>query len=254
MRVQIVAALTWAAIAATGGLRAAEAKKPHEIIDQAIVEAGGREALARYKQPFRQKFDIVKMGGNAAAKSKSRTTTRLPDKLRAETDSMIGGQAATVGVVLNGKQGWGRGVSGAAGRLKVNNHPMGPAEIEGWGKMLYAQWVATLLPLDDKAFELSGLDEIILEARPAIGVKVSHTDRPEVRLYFDKESMMLVKLAWQPNETAWTELVFDDFAESDGLAYPRKIKSFTDGKQTLERQLTEFEFLDKVEDGTFEKF
>jgi hypothetical protein len=66
--------------------------------------------------------------------------------------------------------------------------------------------------------------------------------------------MMLVKLAWQPNETAWTELVFDDFAESDGLAYPRKIKSFTDGKQTLERQLTEFEFLDKVEDGTFEKF
>ncbi|HEV7226559.1 MAG TPA: hypothetical protein VGN42_27885 [Pirellulales bacterium] len=255
MKAHVLAILTCAVVAATGGVRGEEAKKPREIIDRAIVEAGGRDALARYKQPFRQEFEPRgPSAGNAAEKPKIRITTWLPDKLRIENTRSRGGQAVTVGAVLNGKQGSGRGVAGSPGQMKYNHRTMGAAEMAGYEKLLYAHWVATLLPLDDKMFELSGLDEIAVDERPAVGVKVSRADRPEVRLYFDKESMMLVKLAWQPNETAWTELVFDDFAESDGLAYPRKITSYTDGKQTSERQLTEFEFLDKVEDGTFEKF
>lgn len=256
MRAQYPATLACAAIlAAAGGLWAEETKKPREIIDQAIIEAGGRETLARYKQPFRQEFEPQGRGAdNAAEKPKIRITTWLPDKLRIENTRNRGGQAVTVGAVLNGKQGWGRGASGAVGKIKVVDRPMDAVEMAGYGKMLYAQWVATLLPLDDKAFELSGLDEIMLDERPAIGVKVSHADRPEVRLYFDKESLMLVKLAWQLNDTDWAESVFDDFAESDGLVYPRKITSYSNGKPSFERQLTKFEFLDKVEDGTFEKF
>jgi hypothetical protein len=261
MRAHVLAALACAVAAVVAaGSRAAEAKTPREIIEDAIFEAGGREALARYGKPYRQEFKVKStgvrnFGGNAPmAESKGRMTIWFPDKLRAETTRNLGGQAATVGVVFDGKQGMGRGVSGGGGRLEYNDRPLGEAEMEGYRKLLYAQWIATLLPLDDKAFELSELDETQLDERPAIGVRVSRKDRPEVQLYFDKESMMLVKLVWRPNDTTEAEQRFDDFAELDGLVYPRKISSFNNGKFSGERQVTEFEFLDKVEGETFEKF
>jgi len=253
MRVQILAALACAVVGTAGSSRAAEAKRPREIIDQAIIEAGGSEALARYKQPFRQKYKTIDPRGKASVRD-GRITILLPDKLREENTATIRGQAVALGSVFNGKQGFERGAGGPPGRLQIQHRTMGAAEIKGHRNRLYAQWVSTLLPLDDAAFEFGGIEEIGLDERAAFGVRVSRAKRPDVRLYFDKETMMLVKLSWRPNETVEAAQVFDDFAELDGLAYPRKITFFLNGKPVNERHVTEFEFLDKVEDGTFEKF
>ena len=253
MKAHVLAALACAA--AASGLKADEARDLRTIIDQAIAEAGGREALARYKKPFRQEFKTIDPSGYGAVRDPNgRLTILLPDKLRQESASTIRGQAVALGSVFNGKQGFERGAGGPPGRLQIQHRTMGAAEIKGHRNRLYAQWVSTLLPLDDAAFEFGGLEEIGLDERPAFGVRVSRAERPDVRLYFDKETMMLVKLSWRPNETVEAAQVFDDFAELDGLAYPRKITFFLNGKPVNERHVTEFEFLDKVEDGTFEKF
>jgi hypothetical protein len=253
MRTQLLAGLACLTMAAAQAA-ADDASHAREIIDHAIKEAGGRQALARYQKPFRQEFKNKRLVGNSpGGDSTTRVTTWLPDKLRAET-AKPGFNRPAVGIVFDGKQGLGRGVSGAAGQLEVNDRPMGPEEIAAYGKLLYAQWVATLLPLDDKAFELSALDEIMLDERPAVGVKVSHAERPDVRLYFDKEAMTLVKLVYQVNETRQAAQTFDDFAELDGLVYPSKIIMWSGGKPATERQMTKFDFLDEVGDETFEKF
>lgn len=252
MRTQLCAALACLTIASAQA-KAEDAGSAREVIDRAMEAAGGRQALARYKQPFRQEFKNKQLVGSLTGESKTRVTTWLPDKLRAET-TQPGANRPAVGIVFDGKQGLARGVSGSAGQLKINDRAMGPEEVAGWGKLLYAQWVATLLPLDDKAFKLSALDEIILDDRPAVGVKVSHADRPDVQLYFDKEAMTLVKLVYQVNETRQAVQTFDDFTELDGLVYPRKIITWSGGKPAAERQMNKFEFLDEVGDRTFEQF
>ena len=252
MRTQLCTALACLAIASAQA-KADDAGSAPEIIDRAIEAAGGRQALAHYKQPFRQEFKNNQLVGSLTGESKTHVTTWLPDKLRAET-TRPGANAPAVGIVFDGKQGQGRGVSGSAGKWKINDRAIGPEEIAGWGNLLYAQWVATLLPLDDKAFKLSVLEEIMLDERPAVGVKVSHADRPDVQLYFDKEAMTLVKLVYQVNETRQAVQTFDDFTELDGLVYPRKIIMWSGGKPAAERQMTKFEFLDEVGDQTFEKF
>ena len=252
MRTQLCAALACLAITAAHAA-AGDAGSARDVIDRAIEAAGGRQALARYKKPFRQEFKNQQLVGSLTGKSATRVATWLPDKLRAET-TRPGANAPAVGIVFDGKQGLGRGVSGSAGQWKVNDRPMGAEEIAAYGKLLYAQWVATLLPLDDKAFELSALDEIMLDERPAVGVKVSHADRPDVQLYFDKEAMTVVKLVYQVNETRQAVQTFDDFAELDGLVYPRKIIMWSGDQPAVERQMTKFEFLDDVDDQTFEKF
>lgn len=252
MRTRLCAALACLTITAAHA-KADDARSIREIIDRAIEEAGGRHALANYKKPFRQEFKNKQLVGSLTGESNTRVTTWLPGKLRAET-TRPGANRPAVGIVFDGKQGLGRGVSGSAGQWKVNDRPMGPEEIAAYGKLLYAQWVATLLPLDDRAFELSVLDEIMLDERPAVGVKVSHADRPDVQLYFDKQAMTLVKLVYQVNETRQAVQTFDDFAELEGLVYPRKIIWWSGGQPATERHMTKFGFLDEVDDQTFEKF
>jgi hypothetical protein len=40
----------------------------------------------------------------------------------------------------------------------------------------------------------------------------------------------------------------------DGLVYPRKIITWSGGKPAAERQMTKFEFLNEVDDRTFQNF
>jgi hypothetical protein len=129
---------------------------------------------------------------------------------------------------------------------------MDAVTLRGQQDLLYARWLATLLPLDDAEFQLTQLDEIMLDERPAVGVKVAHKDRPDVRLYFDKDAMTLVKLAREFNGRLFEE-TYDDFAELDGLVYPRKIVQYALGNKFTEMETTEFRFLDEVDEAIFEK-
>jgi hypothetical protein len=108
------------------------------------------------------------------------------------------------------------------------------------------------LPLDDGEFQLTPLDEIVLDERSAVGVKVSHHDRPDVRLYFDKEAMTLVRLSREVGGRS-LEFTYDDFAELDGLVYPKKIVHSVNGKKSVEMETTEFKFLDEVDETIFEE-
>src|SRR5262249_31340150 len=54
--------------------------------------------------------------------------------------------------------------------------------------------VTTLVPLlEDPGFTLTALGEAKVEGRAALGVKVAFKGRPDLSLYFDQESGLLVK-------------------------------------------------------------
>jgi len=234
-----IAATAW--LVAGAAAEEAESAAARKIIDRAIEAAGGREALKRYEKPFQlERKGKSFVGGDIDFTLRS--TTWLPDKLRTEEELNRNGQKTSLGVRINGEKGF---------YLPANR------ELDGRGlgnirELLYGYWLATLLPLDDPQFELTALDEVMLEGRSAVGVKISCKERPDVRLYFDKEAMTLVKLARQFNDRLFEER-YDDFAELEGLVYPKKIVQYANGNKFVEMETIGFKFLDKVDDAIFEQ-
>lgn len=226
-----------------------EQAEARAIIDKAIEFAGGRDALARYSKPFVCMQEGTAMGGNGASAFKRKVTTHFPDKWRSDQT----GDAGAMAFALNGEKGWnktrGPGI-GAPGPLKVQQ--MNEAQVKGARERVYAQWLTTLLPLDDEVFHLSKSEEITIDKRAAVGVTISREGRPDIQLYFDKETYAPVKLARKMNGLPYEEF-YDDYAELDGLVYPKKTVVYGNGQKLFEAQTTDLKFLDKVEESTFDQ-
>jgi hypothetical protein len=83
-------------------------------------------------------------------------------------------------------------------------------------------------------------------------VNIARQDRPDVQLYFDKETFALVKLARKVIGVP-SEEFYDDYADLDGLVYPKKAVLYGNGNKLYEMQITELKFLDAAEKGAFDK-
>ncbi len=72
-----------------------------------------------------------------------------------------------------------------------------PEELKLMEAGLQEAHARSLLPLlRDGKFTLTALPETVLQGRPAVGVKASYPNRPDVSLWFDRETYLLVKTAY----------------------------------------------------------
>ena len=242
-----VAGLVAAYFVTAASAEEAESAAARKIIDRAIEAAGGREALKRYEKPFYVVRKGKALGGTGWVDFTIKVTTWLPEKASSDQQSIINGKKRESGSRFNGEKGWQIGSSLPGQTTEINAEA-----VKLKRDFLYGEWVSTLLPLSDPQFELTSLDEIMLDGRPAVGVKISREDRPDVRLYFDKDAMTLVKLSREFNDRLFEE-TYDDFTELDGLVYPKKIVQYMIGNKHTEMETTEFKFLDEVDEAIFEK-
>jgi hypothetical protein len=82
--------------------------------------------------------------------------------------------------------------------------------------------------LTDKSFTLAPLADARVEGRPARGLKVSCKDRPDVSLYFDKETSLLVKYSYRSlkasaGKEVLRETVLSDYREPDLASADEKL-------------------------------
>src|SRR5262249_25995452 len=114
----------------------------------------------------------------------------------------------------------------------------------------------------EKGYSLAPLGEIKVDDRPAVGVKVTHKDRPDVDLYFDKKSGLPVKCemrlkGYAGNYAQFDEAAFEfflsEYKETDGVKHFTKVVVKADGKQVMEIELTEIAPQDKLDDNAFAK-
>src|SRR5205807_2410640 len=72
--------------------------------------------------------------------------------------------------------------------------------------------------LRDRQFTLAALPEAAVEGRPAVGVKASYPGQPDVSLWFDKETHLLVKTAYRsgPGQGSLQETVLGDYRAPGG--------------------------------------
>jgi len=228
--------------------RADDAADARAVIQRAVTAHGGIDRLSKLKTQVRTMKGELNFGG--AVPATCEVSCELPDKCRCAYVLDKGNQKAQITLVINGDKSW-QGGSGAIKEMTKQQQ----REVEE--EILYVPWVTSLVALRDPAFELTALPPIKVADQPAEGVKVSRKGRPDVKLYFDKKTGLLVKAERKGTE-AGTEIsreyLFSEPKEFDGLKLPTKLAVIDNGiKKVAEWSNITYQFPGKLDDSTFGK-
>jgi hypothetical protein len=232
-------------LAAVTAARADDRADALAVIEQGIKARGGAEALGKAQLMVR------KAGGQFSILGKDvpfadELTAQPPDRYRLEVDAAPAQAKVRMMVVINGDKGW-QSTGGAAVELP-------PERVKELREDGYALWLATLVPLTKDDFALAPLAEIKLGGRPAVGVKVSRKGHRDVKLYFDKESHLLVRMERQASDAGVVvdkEESYADYKEFDGVKMPTKLVQYLSGKKFVDITTATYRFPSRVDDSTF---
>ncbi len=224
-----------------------DAAQARAVIDKAIQATGGEAKLAGAAR-FTQKAAGKVYGPAGAVAFTGEWAVDLPGQVRETIETEADGMKFRAVKVIAGDKGWLRVNDGVE---ELDKDALAAAHDE-----TYAAWVTSLLPLKEKEFTLAPLAESKVGERAAVGVKVTHADRPDVALYFDKEKGWLLRAEYAVKAGAAKvrqEVFYDDYTDRDGLQRPKKTTVKRDGKVLLECEVSEFKALDKADPKAFEK-
>jgi hypothetical protein len=235
-------------LTATVTARADDRTTPRSLVEKAIGAQGGKAKLAKFTAStarFKGKFH----GLGEATDFTGELSTQGADQHKMVIELEAGGAKIRITEVLDRTRGW----------IKTGDdtEEMDKADLARAKSEAYSEWVATLLPLEDKGFELAPLGEITIEKRPAVGVRVSKKGQADVNLYFDKKTNLLVKTETRikdENEQEVTEeTLLSDYREVQGTKQAMRFTTRHDGKVYLEGEVTELKLVEKLADSVFAK-
>lgn len=226
----------------TGAARADDPAR--DAVDRAIAAVGGEEKLRALKG------GVWKTSGVFQGKpSRAEFRGELPGKFRIDSTRVVDRSPVRHSRIVDGDKGW--VVEGGAVR------EMTRAEVEGVRTTFYHKQLATtLLPLKDKETTLTPGGPADVNGKPAVAVVAARKGFPDVTLYFDPATGLLVKTATTDKAAATgkarrVELEFSDYKEFDGIRLATRTKTYHDGQLFLEAEITEFKATTAHPPGTF---
>lgn len=229
-------------VAAMAGRTADDRETALRVVQQAIQAHGGEDRLARTKFLVRDAKGVISLNKDVPFTTK--LSIAFPERFR----DVIEADQLKLTRVLNGDQGWQAGFGATM--------EMPKEEVADLREELYVLWLMTLLPLKDSAFELSSLPDAPVEGRPASGVQVVHKGRPDIKLYFDKQTNRLVKIQREARVAGLVgkkEYVFGDFRELQGITLPTRQIEYMEGKKLTTLTINSYDFPDRLDDSLFTK-
>jgi hypothetical protein len=224
-------------------VRADEPPEVKAVLDKAIAAVGGADKLAQLKAG-------VWTTRAAGRQSETKLYGQLPGQFRLESERVVDGKPITVVRVIDGKSGWVKDADGV--------RPMSAEQVAGMKATYYHKAAAqVLLPLREPGTTLTPLGESTINDRPVVGVRVLRKDVPEMKLFFDKETGLVVKsearVRERPNTNeAVVEDFYSDYREINlGVKLPFKTKTVRDGRPVRETEMTGFRAAPKLDEGLF---
>jgi RNA polymerase sigma factor (sigma-70 family) len=230
-------------------------------IARVLKAHGGEESLGKLKTfTLKVKTSRVLDGVISDDNTDHHFYVQLPDKVRAELN-VAGRETGKIIAVKNGDKKW----------RKINDGEAADYEFSGEDLTKYLGPRA-ILRLNDPAMEVSVLGErmvgdtgSVFGDRAAICVKVARKDRKgfsplhfdrsglvnEVRLYFDKDSNLLLKEEWDAHNLHF-EIFCAGYKMVNGVAVAQKLVQRTDGGVNY-RSEVEFNVVDKLDAKLFQK-
>jgi hypothetical protein len=206
------------------------------ILDKAIKAHGGAEKLALERAIHIKSKGTFDIGGGTDFTAES---TTQGGKFRTVVQLSVGGQEVTATVVFDGVKAWEK----ANGETKEQEGDL----LDETRESAYAMRLRRLAQLRDRSLELSPLGEAKVNDRPAVGIKVASKGHRDVKLFFDKESGLLIKterrmLDAMTQQEILEEWIVQEHQEADGLKVPKKILLNHDGKKFMEMENVEVTF------------
>jgi hypothetical protein len=226
---------------------APDADQAKALVEKGIKAQGGADKLAKLKAgrlKAKGKGDFPMIGEQEFT---IEDTWQGPEHYKTVIEMNVGGQAVKITQTLNGKEGW----------MAVNEMVMDtPAkELEEFKEQAYAENLDRLAFLKEEGYKLEVLKEIKVDDKPAVGVSVAAKRHRDVKLYFDKDSGLLVKREHEVLDESGNkvnqEVFFSDYKDKDGLKNAHKLVVHRSGKKFLEAEATDIEFFDKKLDDDF---
>jgi hypothetical protein len=243
-------------LALTTFARSGDDKEPRAIINKALEAQGGEAKLA--------KFGAKRMKGTGKLFALgdpidfSLEVTVQGDKqmriqqMHIALDLKIMDQNLRIEAGINGNKGW--------GKLNDTVEDLPAEEVKEHKEQMHSDAVTRLLVLKDKDYQLSGVGEVKVGNRSAVGVHVAKKGHRDVNLFFDKQNGRLVKSEYvikdikTSGDTEITQTtLYSEYKEFQGTRQPARIVTERDGKKFSEMQVNEIQLLEKVDNSTFER-
>ncbi len=219
------------------------------IVDKAVKAQGG-EAKAAKRRVMRVRITgVAHLPDVGDVAFTLENHWQLPKQYKSEMRFDYNGTPVVRTIVINGEQGW----------MSVNGvvTPTPDKELAEAKEQMYAEMLDKLINVKDKAYELSLLEDIKIDNRPASGVRVVSKGRRDVKLYFDQKTGFLVKMEHEVRDLDGKlvpqEAVFRDHRDFAGVKLARRLSVTTNGRRTLEGEISQVWFFDKLEDKVFAK-
>jgi hypothetical protein len=227
-------------------IRADDPSAARAILQRAIKAAGGEARLTKYQAAiFKSKGVLHGMGAGDHSYTQE-TAVQYPGRCRMVVTSDIVKKT----IVLDDDRGW--------SREDGQTEELADDELAVRREGLYASWVSTLAPLDDKSFTVVPLGVSKVGARAVEGITVQRKGHPDLKLYFDKESGLLLKLerltkSVISRDEMKEEIFLSHFKEIDGVQEPMKLVVKLDGRLAAEEEILELKHVEKLDGTLFAK-
>jgi hypothetical protein len=247
-RLLLVGCCFFLGAAGPGAAQESAEQAARRIIQQAIAAHGGKENLVKSAGAYVTRGK----GSMYPANSPFRAFTFEywhGDSSHTRLELHIGWKDGYIPSVrvLNGADGWEQ--QGDSCR------DLSGSELKAARQAAYEIKVSLLYPLlEEPAFTLAPLGESPVRGHDTIGVKVGYPGQPEVRLYFDKASGLLIKseaLETVGDKTVLREEFYSNYQDVLGRKYPLEVLFLLDGKKYLEIETAEMQPLAGIDPRKF---
>jgi hypothetical protein len=215
--------LTWSGSAVSGG------EDGRAIIKKAIEAAGGEAKLEKFQSAtLLEKGTYYGMGDGLPYEGEYKV--KWPGQFIMSVKGVFS-------MGIDGDKGWVKDMGGVKAMTKE--------QFAAEKTNLQAGFIASLLPLKDEAFKIKLLGGAAVGGKSVGAVEVSRKGYPTVRLYFSKETSLLIKSSFRTKmaEKEFKEVLRDtdysDYRAVDGAKFPHKIVLKNDGKLFVEAEVTE---------------
>ncbi len=246
MRHLLLPALAAGLLLAAAG-RAADPADARAILDRAAQAHGGLDKLSALRAD-RVKAKGVVFLNKSKIPFTAETSIQLPNQFRNVMRFEVNGKPRTLTQILNGDQGW----------VTDDGKVLTPdaKALNNMKEMIYLDNVVRLAPLlKEKGFDLKTLPETKVNDRPAVGVRVASKGHKDVDLYFDRKTSLLVKTVHPvvnaEGKEVQQEEYYSDHRETNGCKRPMKVVAYQDGVKSMEGELTEVKYLDRIDPREF---
>jgi hypothetical protein len=243
MRLAVAVLLT-----VVGRSGAGEREDALALIEAGIKAHGGAAALEKTINSVRKGTGTLAVFG-ADQPFENELITSLPDRFRLTVETGTDKTRQRIVVGFTGDKGW-QDTGASVGDLS----PERVAELREEAHVLE---VRTLVPLrKEGAYVLASLPDDKVNAAPSAGIRVGKKGYGDLKLYFDKNSGLLVKIARHGKEGGLEvdkDYLYSDFKVFDAVKVPIKETEMVNGKKFTELTYASFQWVSKPPEREFAK-